>query len=148
MKNFRLLRLDPGGNRPLGFYVNKRKVRYLTGRKINVLLKIIAQEVYTDLTPSELSTFSVHMWRVTACVLLQQAGKNEDYIKMRLQWVGESYKIYLQNTSILARQHLSAVPTQTGLFTDAYSLGPSALPDTPLKEEALVDTASGSYAAF
>ena len=81
-------------------------------------------------------------------MLLQQAGKNEDYIKMRLQWVGESYKIYLQNTSILARQHLSAVPTQTGLFTDAYSLGPSALPDTPLKEEALVDTASGSYAAF
>ena len=145
---FRSLRLDPDGNRPLGFYVDKRKVIYLTGRKINVILKDIAAEVYTDLTPSELSTFSVHMWRVTACVLLQQAGKNEDYIKMRLQWAGESYKIYLRNTSILARQHLAAVSTQTGLFTDAYSLVPLALPELPLEEEALVDTATGPYAAF
>ena len=44
--------------------------------------------------------------------------------------------------------NLAAVSTQTGLFTDAYSLVPSALPDLPLEEEALVDTASGPYNAF
>jgi len=53
----------------------------------------------------------------------------------------------LRNTSILAQQHLLAV-TKTEFFTDAYSLVPSALHELPLEEEALVDTATGTCAAF
>jgi len=44
--------------------------------------------------------------------------------------------------------NLLAVSIQTEFFTDAYSLVPSALHELPLEEEALVDTATGTCAAF
>ena len=139
---------DPKGEHPLGFYTEKGRVKYITGRKFNLYLKDVAQKIYPDITPKELSQFSAHMWRVTACVLLQQAGKDSDYIKKRLRWAGESYKIYLRDTSVLARQHLAAVSPQVGHFTDAYRLEPLALPANPLENQEPVDVNAGQYEAF
>ena len=141
-------RYDETGAHPLGFYMESGKVKYLTGRRVNAYFKQVAQKVYPDITKTKLSQYSSHMWRVTACVLLQQAGKNEDYIKKRLRWAGESYKIYLRDTAVLARQHLAAVLPQVGHFEDAYRLDPSALPDAALEEEHPVDSNSGQYESF
>lgn len=88
------------------------------------------------------------MWCVTAAVLLQQAGKDADYIKMCLRWAGESYSIYLRNAAILARQHLAAVSAQDAHFVDAYQLDPSALPEQALAQMAPNDNNSGDYQSF
>ena len=69
--HLRSLYHDPQGEYPLGFYTEKGKVKYITGRKFNLYLKSVALKIYPDVTPKELSQFSSHMWRVTACVLLQ-----------------------------------------------------------------------------
>ena len=47
----RSIRFDPEGNRPLGFYVEKGKIKYLTGRKVSAFFKVIAVHVYPDITP-------------------------------------------------------------------------------------------------
>ena len=146
--HLRSLRFDQQGAHPLGFYIENGKMKYLTGRKVNTFLKQVATTVYPGITDSELKQFSSHMWRVTAAVLLQQAGKDADYIKMRLRWAGESYRIYLRDTAILARQHLAAVSAQDAHFVDAYRLDPSALPDQPLEQVAPVDNNSGNYESF
>ena len=97
---------------PLGGYIKtsakKNKVVYITGNVISDVLRAVAKDVYPHITDSELSQYSAHMLRVSACVLLQQANKADHYIKMRLRWAGESYQVYLRNTPILASQHIDA----------------------------------------
>ncbi len=94
---------------PMGVYRNKHGRRvFITGTTIAQLFKSIARNVYPDITSQELSQFSAHMIRVSAAVLLQIADKPADYIKLRLRWEGDSYRVYLRNTSVLAYQHLKA----------------------------------------
>ena len=56
------------------------------------------------------------MIRVSACVILQVADKKADFIKMRLRWESDSYRVYLRNTSLLAMRHLEA-STQVHNYT-------------------------------
>ena len=146
--HIRSLRYDIPGAHPLGFYIEKGRMKYITGRKISAYFKDVAQIVYPGIQKEGLSQFSSHMWRVTAAVLLQQAGKDADYTKMRLRWAGESYSLYLRNTAILAKQHLAAVSAQDAHFVDAYQLDPSALPEQPLDEIAPIDHNGDDYQAF
>ena len=146
--HIRSTRFDPPGAHPLGFYIEKGKMKYITGQKISAYFKSVATVVYPGIQKEGLSQFSSHMWRVTAAVLLQQAGKDADYIKMRLRWAGESYSLYLRNTAVLARQHLAAVSAQDAHFMDAYQLDPSALPEQPLEQQAPIDTTTGTYHSF
>ena len=44
------------------------------------------------------------MIRVSAAVLLQIADKPEHFIKMRLRWESDTYRLYLRNTSIIAME--------------------------------------------
>jgi hypothetical protein len=39
-------------------------------------------------------------------VLLDEAGMTPDFMKSCLQWMGESYRLYLYNTSILKQKHV------------------------------------------
>jgi hypothetical protein len=47
--------------------------------------------------------------RVWACVLLDEAGKLPDYIKKRLSWLGNSFRMYLRDTAIIQHQHVDAL---------------------------------------
>ena len=42
-------------------------------------------------------------------VLLNKAGKLSDYIKKRLRWLGDSFRMYLRDTAIIQHQHVDAL---------------------------------------
>jgi hypothetical protein len=49
----------------------------------------------------ELKRYSAHSLRVWACALLDEAGKLPDYIKKRLCWLGDTFRMYLKDTAII-----------------------------------------------
>ena len=61
------------------------------------------------------------MIRVSAAVLLQIAEKPSHFIKMRLRWESDTYRMYLRNTSVVAMKHLEANVSAT-LAEKAYTL--------------------------
>jgi hypothetical protein len=85
------------------------KAIYLTGNKIAMLLRKAVKEVRPDTTLDELKRYSIHSLRVWACVLLDKAGKLPDYIKKRLRWLGDSFRMYLEDTAIIQHQHVDAL---------------------------------------
>jgi hypothetical protein len=91
------------------YKTKKGKVIYLTGNKIAELLWNAIKEVWPDTTPDKLKRYSAHSLRVWACVLLVEAGKLPDYIKKRLQWLGDSFRMYLRDTAIIQHQHVDAL---------------------------------------
>ena len=103
-------RLNQTVDMPLGVYrMKKGKSIYLTGNKIAELLRKAVKSVRPDTTPEELKQNSAHSLRVWACVLLDEAGKLPDYIKKRLCWLGDSFRMYLQDTSAIQLQHVDAL---------------------------------------
>ncbi len=90
---------------PVAVYkMKKGKVIYITGNKIAELLRKAIKEVRPDTTLDELKQYSAHSLRVWACVLLNEAGKLPDYIKKRLRWLGDSFRMYLRDTAIIQYQ--------------------------------------------
>ena len=61
------------------------------------------------MTKEELKRYSAHSLCVWACVLLDEAGKSPEYIKKRLRWLGDSFRMYLRDTSIIQYQHVNAL---------------------------------------
>jgi hypothetical protein len=93
----------------MAVFVNKSNTtKYLTGNKIAEVLRSIAKAVHPDLTKEELKKFSSNSSRVWALVLLDEARMTPGFMKSRLQWMGESYCLYLQDTLILQRNHVDA----------------------------------------
>jgi hypothetical protein len=41
--------------------------------------------------------------------LLDEAGKSPEYIKKRLCWLGDSFRMYLRDTVIIQHQHVNAL---------------------------------------
>jgi hypothetical protein len=76
------------------------------GNKIAKILQKALKEVWLDTTPDILKWYSAHSLRVWACVLLDKAGKSPDYIKKRLHWLGDSFRMYLRDTAIIQHQHV------------------------------------------
>jgi hypothetical protein len=94
---------------PVAVYKTKKsKVTYLTGNKIAILRKAI-KKIRPNTTPDKLKQYSAHSLWVWACVLLDEAGKLPDYIKKRLQWLGDSFRMYLRDTAIIQHQHVNAL---------------------------------------
>jgi hypothetical protein len=89
------------------YKTKKRKVIYLTGNKIAMLLRKVVKKVRPDTTPDKLKQYSAHSLWVWACVLLDKAGKLPDYIKKRLRWLGDSFRMYLRDTAIIQHQHVN-----------------------------------------
>ncbi len=58
-------------------------------------------------------------------MLLDKAGKSPDYIKERLRWLGDSFRMYLRDTSVIQHQHVDALQTASPTVMDLLS----ALPD-------------------
>jgi hypothetical protein len=106
----RAKRLNQPENMPVAVYKTKKgKVIYLTGNKISKLLRKAVKEVRPDTTPYKLKQYSAHSLRVWACILLNKAGKLPDYIKKRLRWLGDSFRMYLMDTAIIQHQHVDAL---------------------------------------
>ncbi len=99
---------------PVAMYKSKQgKTLYLTGNKIAELLRAAVRAIRLDTTKEELKRYSAHSLRVWACVLLDEVGKSPEYIKKRLRWLGDSFQMYLRDTSIIQHQHID--PLQAAL---------------------------------
>jgi hypothetical protein len=106
----RAKRLNQPDDMPIVVYNTKKgKVIYLTGYKIAELLRMAVKEVWPDTTLDELKRYSAHFLRVWACILLDEAGKLPDYIKKRLRWLGDSFRMYLRDTASIQHQHVDAL---------------------------------------
>ena len=46
---------------------------------------------------------------VSACVTLDEQGMPPDFIKKRLRWLGESYRVYLRDTNKIDDTHLEVL---------------------------------------
>ena len=135
---------------PNGAYNEAGVRKYITGARITKLFQSIAKWLYPDITAKELSQYSSHMLRVTAAVLLQIAGKNSDFIQLRLRWEGDSYKMYLRDNAVMAHRHLVA-SVDSAAATAAYRLSPENLDDTFLQPTLVAQqpaAAVGSYEDF
>ncbi len=86
--------------------MKKGKVIYLTGNKIAKLLWKAIQKVRPDTTTDKLKQYSAHSLKVWACVLLDEARKSPEYIKKRLRWLGDSFRMYLRDTASIQHQHV------------------------------------------
>ncbi len=103
-------RLNQPDDMPVAVYTTKKgKVIYLTGNKIAELLRKAIKKVRPDTTPNKLKRYSAHSLRVWACVLLDEAGKLPNYIKKRLRWLGDFFRMYLRGTAIIQHQNVDAL---------------------------------------
>jgi hypothetical protein len=106
----RARRLNQSDDMPVAVYKTKKdKVIYLTGNKIAKFLRKAVKKVRPDTTPDKLKRYSAHSLQVWACVLLDEAGKLPDYIKKRLCWLGDSFRMYLRDTAIIQLQHVNSL---------------------------------------
>jgi hypothetical protein len=69
------------------------------------------------MSKKETMRFSCHSICVWACVLLYEAGKKGDYIKKRLRWLRECYRIYLRDTEKTASQHNECLRENSDLIS-------------------------------
>ena len=134
LRSKRLGQLD---SEPMGVFVNKFGItRYLTGNKIQDVLRSIAKAVHPDLTDDEIKRFSSHSGRVWALVLLDEAGMSPVFMTSRLRWMGESYKLYLRDTSVLQQQHVDALSNESDEVTRLLGNNRDILPNiVPLDDE-------------
>jgi hypothetical protein len=103
-------RLNQLDDMPIAMYKTKKgKVNYLTGNKIAKLLRKAIKKVCPDTTPDKHKLYSAHSLQVWACALLDKAGNLRDYIKKRLRWLGDSFRMYLRDTAIIQHQHVDAL---------------------------------------
>jgi hypothetical protein len=117
--------LNQPDDMPLGVYrMKKGKSIYLTGNKIAELLWKAVKSVCPDTTSEELKQYSAHSLRVWACVLLDEAGKPPDYIKKRLHWLDDSFRMYLQDTVAIQLQHVDALRKASWKVMDLISALP------------------------
>ena len=79
------------------------------GNKITELHRKAVKSVWLDTTPEELKQYSAHSLRVWACILLNETGKLSDYIKKRICWLSDSFRVYLQDTSAIQLQHVDTL---------------------------------------
>ena len=133
----RAIRLGQSDSEPMGVFVNKFGItRYLTGNKIQEVLRSIARVVHPDLTEDEIKRFSSHSGRVWALVLLDEAGMSPAFMTSRLRWMGDSYKLYLRDTAVLQQKHVTALSKESDEVTRLLGNNRDILPDVvPLDNE-------------
>lgn len=106
----RSIRLDQAEDEPMGVFKNKHGyVKYLTLNKIEEVLREAARLAHPDWTNDEINRLSSHSARVWALVLLNESGKDGAFACKRLRWMGDSYKLYLRDTSVINKQHSAAM---------------------------------------
>ena len=106
------------------YQTRKGECLYLTGGKIAELLRGAVKRIRPDISPENIKRYSAHSIRVWACVLLDEAGKSPDYIKKRLRWLGDSFRMYLHDTAVIQHQHVDALRLASQAVMDLLSALP------------------------
>ena len=97
-------------SKPLAVFKDKKgEVCYVTQSKVTEVIRRAVKKVYPDMVKKELMKYSCHSIRVWACVTLDEAGMSPDFIKNRLRWMGESYRVYLRDTNKINEKHMEAL---------------------------------------
>jgi hypothetical protein len=139
--------LNPPNDMPVAVYKTKKgKVIYLTGNKIADLLRKAVKEVRPDTTPDKHKQYSAHSLRVWPCVLLNKAGKPPDYIKKRLRWLGDSFRMYLRDTVIIQHQHVDSLLAALQEVMDLIALLPTDVIALSTMTEGMDDPDMHKYA--
>jgi hypothetical protein len=143
----RAKRLNQLDDMPIAVYKTKKgKVIYLTGNKIAELLRKTIKEVRPDTTLDELKRYSAHSLRVWACVLLIEVGKLPNYIKKRLRWLGDSFRMYLRDTAIIQHQHVGELLAALQEVMDLISVLPTDAVTLSIKTEGMDNPDMRKYA--
>ncbi len=129
-------RLGQLDHEPLAVFLNhQNQKKYLTGSKIAEILQATASLVHPDLTKDKISRLSLHSGRVWALVLLDEAGMSPEFIQFRLLWLGASYRLYLQDTSVIQNKHISALNKAPNKIIQLLGKNCTILPsDVPIDE--------------
>jgi hypothetical protein len=81
--------------------------------------------VRPNISKDEEQQYSAHSLRVWACALLDEAEKSPDYIKKRLRWMGDSFRMYLRDTHVIQDQHREALRASSEEVMDLVSALPA-----------------------
>ncbi len=110
----RAKRLGQLVSKPMGVFVNKFGIKkYLTGGKIAKILRSVAKRVHPDWSADKLSRISSQSGKVWALVHLDEAGMSPAFMTSRLHKMGDSYKLYLRDTSILHHKHIDTLQKES-----------------------------------
>ena len=121
----RARRLSQPDSMPVACYLKKDTLAYLTGSRIALHFRAAAKAVRPNISKDEEQRYSAHSLRVWACVLLDEAGKSPDYIKKRLRWMGDSFRMYLRDTHVIQDQHREALRASSEEVMDLVSALPA-----------------------
>ena len=118
-------------------FINKFGIKkYLTGGKIAEVLQSVAKIVHPDWSANELSRISSHSGWVWALVLLDEAGMSPAFMISCLRWMGDSYKLYLQDTSILQHKHIHVLKKESDELMKLLGSDKDILPNIiPVNDE-------------
>ncbi len=105
----RARRLAQPDSMPVACYRKKGALAYMTGSNIAFLFRAAARAVRPTISKEEEQRYSAHSLRVWACVLLDEVGKLPNYIKKRLRWMGDSFRMYLRDTRVIQDQPREAL---------------------------------------
>jgi len=98
-------RLGQPDSLPVACHIYKKKSVYLTGKRVATLFREAAKMIHPNMPKDELLWYSAHSLQVWACVLLDKAGMSPEFIMSRLQWMGNSFQMYLRNTGMIQEKH-------------------------------------------
>ena len=75
------------------------------------------------------SVISHHTWEEFGLYLFDEAGMSPEFMWFRLHWLGELYRLYLCNTSVIQAKHINSLRKDSDKLM--LSLGPNKdlLPD-------------------
>jgi hypothetical protein len=119
--------------------------KYLTDNKIAEILQSVTKTVHPKLSKDKISRFLSHSGRVWALVLLDEVGRSPGFIRFRLCWLGESYRLYLRDTSVIQNKHLNALNKASNKAMQLLGNNFTILPkDVPLDDE-MGEYASENY---
>jgi hypothetical protein len=121
----RARRLSQPDSMPVACYLKKDALAYLTGSRIALHFRAAARAVRPNISKDDEQRYSAHSLRVWACVLLDEAGKSPDYIKKRLRWMGDSFRMYLRDTHVIQDQHREALRASSEEVMDLVSALPA-----------------------
>jgi len=121
----RARRLSQPDSMPVACYLKKDAMAYLTGSRIALHFRAVARAVRPNISKDDEQRYSAHSMRVWACVLLDEAGKSPDYIKKRLCWMGDSFRMYLRDTHVVQDQHREALRASSEKVMDLVSALPA-----------------------
>jgi hypothetical protein len=126
----RAKKLGQSDSEPMDVFVNKFGIKkYLTGGKIAEILQSVAKRVHPDCSANKLSCISLHSSRVWALVLLDEASMSPAFMTSQLRWMGDSYKLYLRDTSILQHKHINALKKESDELMKLLGTNKNVLPN-------------------